>query len=243
MKSMFAIGAVVALAGQALAVTPFTESFSYTNGDLTSVSGGLWAAHSGAGVLPVQVSGGQAFLAQGSGTREDVNRSIGAAMGPGDVIYFGFDVTMSGSGPATDTYFAHLMQSTSVFNARVWVSSPNAGGDYSFGFGPSSSIVSEWSSDFTYGSTQRVIASYNYDTTDIKLWINASMEGDPSITINTGFQDEIVGLAFRQAGGNTSQVLDNVAVGNTFTSVVPTPGAMALMGFAGVAATRRRRSA
>ena len=75
MKSILGIGAVVALAGTAFAVTPFVEDFSYADGNL--VGNGGWAAHSGAGNSPVQVSGGQITLNQGSGSREDVNRSIG----------------------------------------------------------------------------------------------------------------------------------------------------------------------
>lgn len=242
MKSMFVIGAIVALTGQALAITPFTESFSYSNGDLTSVSGGLWGAHSGAASMPVQVAGGEAFLAQGSGSREDVSRGFGV-VGAGETIYYGMDVTMSGSGPASDTYFAHFKNSGTFFTSRVWVTSPNAGGDYSYGFSTSSTLGSEWATDFTYGSTQRVIASYNFDTGEARMWVNASSELDPSL-VAAGFVGDLMeAFALRQAAGNTGQAIDNVAVGNSFSSVVPTPGAVALMGLAGVAASRRRRSA
>lgn len=239
MKSMLGIGAVVALTGTAMAVTPFTEDFSYPDGSL--VPNGGWVSHSGT-TGQVQVSSGAISLVQGSQS-EDVSRSFGSPLGAGETVFFGFDVTMSGSGPATDTYFAHVKNSGTFFSSRIFVSSPNAGGDYSYGFSASSTIAGEWSTDFSYGSTQRVIASYDFDTGAINLWINASSMGDPSLSFFGFAGDAMEFIAFREAAGNTVQVIDNVAVGSTFAEVVPTPGAAALMGIAGLASVRRRRTA
>ncbi len=239
MKSMLGIGAVVALTGTAMAVTPFTEDFTYPNGSL--VPNGGWGTHSGT-ANQTQVVGGQLQLIQ-SAQSEDVSRGWGGALTAGETVFFGFDVTMSGTNPATDTYFAHVKNSGTFFSSRVWVSSPNAGGDYSYGFSSGSSIASEWATDFSYGSTQRVIASYDFDTGEINLWINATSMGDTHLTL-TGFAgDAMEAMAFRQSTGNTSQLIDNLRVGGTFAEVVPTPGAAALMGIAGLASVRRRRTA
>lgn len=244
MKSILGISAVVALAGQALAVVnPFVEDFAYPNGSLTSVSGGNWVTHSGT-AGQVQVSGGAISLVQGAQS-EDVNRNWGGGLGAGETVFFGFDVTMSGGATISDGYFAHVKDSGNFFSARVFVTDPASGGDYTYGFSASGNLADggTWASDFTYGSTQRVIASYNYDSGEISMWINANADTDPHLTF-TGFAgDEMEAVAFREfSGGNTTQVIDNLRVGTSFASVVPTPGAAALVGFAGLAATRRRRS-
>ncbi|HEX5470405.1 MAG TPA: hypothetical protein VFW73_00880, partial [Lacipirellulaceae bacterium] len=102
-----------------------SDQFPYSNGDLvgnTPAIGGTWAAHSAAGVTPVQVSGGTIALAQGSGSREDVNVPFdgGFAAGAGDVLYSGFDLTVPDPGAAiTPTYFAHFLQGTSNFTSRL----------------------------------------------------------------------------------------------------------------------------
>lgn len=244
MKSILGICAVVALSGQALAVVnPFVEDFSYPDGSLTSVSGGNWGTHSGT-AGQVQVSSGAITLVQGSQS-EDVSRNWGGALGAGETVFFGFDVSMTGGGSVTDGYFAHVKNSGTFFSSRIWVTGGNAGGDYTYGFSSGSSLGSgaEWASDFSYGSTQRVIASYDFDSGEINMWIDANSMGDTHLTL-TGFAGDLMeAIAFREASGNTTQTIDNLRVGTTFASVVPTPGAAALVGFAGLAAVRRRRSA
>jgi hypothetical protein len=44
------------------AAVPLSESFDYTNGPLTTASGGLWSAHSGSSLNPVDVSDGRVNL-------------------------------------------------------------------------------------------------------------------------------------------------------------------------------------
>lgn len=71
-----------------------SEDYSFTAGNLVGQDG--WAAHSGAGNLPVQVtSGGVVTLAQGSGSREDVNQNVGEFTA-GNTYYAGFILSNSG---------------------------------------------------------------------------------------------------------------------------------------------------
>lgn len=218
------------------------ESFSYSNGTLTTVSSDAWAAHSGAGVIPVQVVDGAAVLNQGSGSREDVNIALGQTMVPGDIWYYSMDVTVTGGNTAV--YFAMLMETASLFNARLWVS-PSEGSDFTFAISDGSAIDATWGSGLTFGNTYKVVVAYDYDDGDSTLWVNPTSEASPSVTFNGGLSDDITSFGLRQAGGNSSQVVDNLRVGDTFAAVaVPEPHEYGLMfgGVLGAFALWRRRA-
>ena len=71
-----AIAALGMFAGVASASPLVSEPFSYPDGNLVGndpAVGGVWAAFSGAGSLPVQVTSNTISIAQGAGSREDVN--------------------------------------------------------------------------------------------------------------------------------------------------------------------------
>ena len=211
------------------------EDPPFTIGNLSGQDG--WTDHSGTGT-PVQVISGQAVeLMMGTGSREDVNVGLGQTMGAGDIWQFAFDVTVSGSGEADTTYFAHFRDDGTGFNARVFVTGPNTGGnDFTFGIGESSSVADQFLEDFVYGREYRVTAAYNFDTGISSLSIDgnapifSSSAPDPGENIQT--------FAFRQAGGNTSMVIDNLVV-----QQIPEPGSMAVFGaaIAGLALIRRRK--
>lgn len=211
-----------------------TDDFSYADGNLTSSVN--WTAHSGAGAMPVQVAGGEVILAQGAGSREDVNRGLGAVMGAGSIFRYEFDVTVTGTTAATNVYFAHFKDATTGFNARAFVAVPVAGGDFTFGIGEGSTLDTTFASDFSFGTRYRLFAEYNYNTGLSSMWIN-----DPSTIISSTTADigqPMEAFALRQAGGNTGMIIDNLVV-----SVVPEPGTLAVLGFAAIAglAVRRRR--
>ena len=80
---LFVLSFVLLGINQSQANILFSDNFnSYSPGNLVGQGG--WAAHSAAGLTPVQVSGGTISLVQGSGSREDVNHDLGAIMGAGD---------------------------------------------------------------------------------------------------------------------------------------------------------------
>jgi hypothetical protein len=219
------------------------DTFDYSDGSLTTNSGGLWTAHSGAGAKSIQVSSGVVTLQQSTGSGEDVNRNTGLAMGTGDKWYAGFDVTVTGS--SAPVYFAHFLEGSSIFQARTFVTTPTSTGDFTLGLGTGSSATSTWSTDLSFGVSYRVVVSYDYDSKISQLWVNPALETDPSISVTAGFSDEITSFAFRQASPTTAntQLIDNLSVATTFGEalVVPEPSTFALGGFGLLALLMARR--
>ncbi len=212
----------------------FADDFdAYTDGNLVPQGG--WANHSGTGNL-IQVNSGQIMLEHGSGSREDVNHSLGATMGAGSIWTASFDVIVGGSSGvvAETSYFAHFRDAGFGFNSRIFVTAANASGDFTFGIGETSSSTpaDTYGTDFSYGTSYRVTASYNFDTGISELTIGgfgsilSTSQADPGEDIST--------FAFRQAGGNTTQTIDNLVI-------VPAPTTLAMLGLGMLSGVSRRR--
>jgi len=227
-----------------------------------------WTAHSGAGNGPVQVLPNSAchcgqtpagnFIQLMPYQSEDVNKPIGATMGAGDKWYAGFCVqvqedTEHYGGPVTKSdYFAHFLQSTNTFAAKVGVTPPNASGDYTFYLhqGSGSGPGAVWSTDFAYDSCHRIVTSYDYDSGDVEMWVDPIIalgpEGNPSVTVTGVYPgDEITAYAFRQGYNNPAiENCDNLIVADAWADVccecVPEPSTLALLVLGGLALARRR---
>lgn len=187
-----------------------------------------WANHSGTASF-IQVGATGTTVAHGSGSREDANVSF-TPISSGEIYYFGFDASVSGG--TTDVYFAHFKDAgTSNFVNRVFISAPNAGGDFTFGIGTGSAPSSEWASDFTFNSVNRIVGSYTQGTNEIRLWINPSDISDTSLSA-TAPATTVSSFALRQAGGNSTQVVSNLIVATTFNEaagIIPEPTTISLM--------------
>jgi hypothetical protein len=238
-------------ASPALGALLVNEDFTHPDGNLvgqtpTPGPGATWAAHSGGGALPVQVLSGQITLAQGAGSREDVNAGTGATMGAGDKWYSAFDLTVpTVTGAITDVYFAMFLTGTSNFDARIWLTAPTASG-FRLAISNDNSITDldgeVRTGDLAFDTKYRVVTVYDYTAMSGKLWINPVLESDPSFDpTDPGFSDAAVAYAFRQAAGNSTQVIDNLMVGTTFGDVVPEPTTLALLAAAGMMFWHRRR--
>ena len=233
--------AVVAGSGAAARATVvINETFSYPDGNL--VGHGAWTAHSAAGSMPVQVTGGHAVLNQGAGSREDVNDAF-TALSAGGTMFAGFDFTNTGD--TANVYFAHFLVNSSVFHDRLWVTAPSSGGNYGIGFGDGASIASAWASDLTFGTTYRAVIELDFDTLSEHLWINPVDQTSTNLSVTGSGSGAIVGFAMRQATGATStQTVDNLIVATTFSEAlgVPSPASAALLALGGLIGSRRRRS-
>lgn len=238
LRVLAAGAASMVVASTAAAITPFSETFSYADGDLTTVSGGLWTGHSSAGTNPVQVTSGAAYI-ENVGSAEDVSRGFGA-LGAGETVYAAFDFTVTGSD--TTTYFAHFKNNATFFTSRVFVSPAQSGGDYRIAFDTSSTAGNFWSSDFLFGDTHTAVISYDFDSGEARLWLDPASEASPFLS-EVGFSgDAMEAFAMRQSSGGSTVKMDNINVGPTFTSVIPSPGSLALMGIGGLIVSRRRRA-
>jgi hypothetical protein len=230
-RKLVVVCCVLLTCSAASATIVVNETFEHSDGALvgqtpTPGPGDQWAAHSGAGNRPVMVTSGQITLAQASGSGEDVNSGF-AAMGPADTLYAGFDVMLpSGqtvNPDASGLYFAHFRTGT-TFRGRVFIVTPSAGGDFGIALdGDGSSPSVTWPSDLTFDTTYRIIVSYDYDTGNCQLWIDAADISDPSITDSAGTSGTAVSsFAFRQSDDYTgTQVIDNLIVADEFSESVP----------------------
>ena len=230
-----------------------SENFTYSDGSLTSASGGSWVAHGSGTAVPV--ADGAAVLAGGSG-REDVNRSLGSVYTTG-TLTVSFDVDLSAGSVAAsgvNSYFLHFSDGgTANFRARVFVGSSSANDVDLFRIGiendgNESSVSVAYSTDLDRTSPHSVVVSYDLDSRTSKLWVDSSVLNTPTaqdIVAATGIG--MSAIAMRQGGtasttGNYSGLrVDNLVVSYT---AVPEPeewAAIAGAGLVGFALWRRRR--
>jgi hypothetical protein len=228
--TLLALGALAAVAMPASATQLLSESFSYANGGLVSVSGGNWTNHSGTGT-DITVASGRATGSMANAP--DDNRAF-TAQSTSACTYACFEVTIpTPAGPPNLSYFAHFKDSgTSNFAGRVYVM-PLASGGFTFG-------VSHTSTSTTVGVVPFSATPLSYDTpyyvvvkfcsgVGSTLWVNPSSEASPSVTQLGTFSMAASTFALRQATGNAtvppSQTLgttnyawsvDNLGVGTTF---------------------------
>jgi hypothetical protein len=246
--------AILAAAGTALGGTILKESFTHPDGALEGQvpeKGGAWAAHSGNGTNDVQVVTGQAKLNQPGGG-EDVNSAFAfGAIEAGDKIYAAFDLTVpSQTTPISNTYFAHFKDAGNFFGSRVWITAPTTAG-YRLGITGDSSLevaTDLFPGDLAFGTTYRVVTSYDYDSGASSLWVNPLTEASTSVASDDSFPlDDFLAYAFRQNTTTTMQLIDNLVVATSFDEAltgVPEPASIALVGLAGVAlcgSLRRRK--
>lgn len=223
LAALFALGLA---AGAASAAQLMNETFTYSDGTLTTV-GPLWTAHSGAGAKPIQVVSGEARLEQSGGSGEDVNRVFGA-QGAAAKTYASFDVTFTiGTAITGDAYFAHLKDSgTFNFRARVFGGPGTTGWTLKFD-NDSSTPDATWPAELSLGVQYKIVISYDASTGAAELWVNPSAETDPKITSAVGGSGtDIESFAMRQAShaaGQSFQNIDNIKVGTTFADVADVP--------------------
>lgn len=238
LRNVLAGLAVLGVTSAAPAAVLVTETFSYPNGHLTSVSGGLWTQYSQDGDNPVQVFNERINLQHACNggpctidpfQNEDLQRAFPASAA-GQAIYAGFDVDVTVSGNFQSffpsVYFAHFLAGTSHAN-RLWVTS-FSGSDFTLGIGNSSaSPAISWASGLTNNTTYRVVLSYDFDSGTSKLWINPANQTSASITFTDVASAPISAFGVRQdirpLVSNTTQKLDNLVVGTRFRDVLAIP--------------------
>ncbi len=239
----------------AQAATFMADTFSYPDGQLTdsflnpptntlpgaNVSGGRWVAHAGADdVDNVDILNGAAeLLASG---REDVNQILGRTMTAGETWYYAAQVTVNDqrSNPNTvsinDEYFIHFKDSGFGFRARTWILDPNVASSTKFTLGISSGAsdpANAWGTDLDFGTQYTLVAEYDFDSGDVRLWvdpanINSTSIVGPNLNANNSMNG-IEALALRQdfiggSAANNQILVDNVSAGDNFADVLAALG-------------------
>jgi hypothetical protein len=203
------------------------EPFDYSDGSLTTNSGGLWNTHSG--TIPGQTRIAGAVLQLRSAQTEDVNaRLIGSpyATGHGTVLFASFNMNFS-SLPNNDAdYFAHFRESGGFQHGRVYVSTTNMpAGVFRLGIGNTASSITNVATlaqDLSTGASYLVVVRYNVDTGISTLWLNPGSESSPSVSASDDADPAAIGsFAFRQSGGIGSSTIDDLNIGLSFADVVP----------------------
>ena len=223
-KAVFCIATFLLSATLAGAALLLNDSFSYSDGPLVTVSGGVWVHHSGS-AGEVMVSSGRVFLNEAN--TEDVNAPLAGqpypASGTTNVFYASFTVKFTSLPSGGGTYFAHFKNSSSTFRARIWALTGGAALDR-FRLGISSTDASAAGATNTmdlrlntdYTVVTRLVNSNSVST----LWINPTAESDASISTSEGASAfTVVSYAFRENAGEGALNIDNLRVGTAFADV------------------------
>ncbi len=216
----------------------YTENFDYADGDLTTVSEGLWQAHSDGGSVPVQVVDGNAVVVAGTPNSEDVNRQTGVIMGNADVWYyavvFSVDEVAKGT-PVNNDYFIHFKDAGFGFNARLATVASDGANDYGLQIWPSSfgDGRADWDGDFAFGEVLICVVEFDNGTGTARLWVNPDNIDSTNISQVNEMPDgdpcdcmrATEAVALRQDNTNGSIVtVQTISVGDDFDAVLAAVG-------------------
>jgi len=217
-----------------------SDVFSYPNGDL--VPNGGWANYSGA-TTDIQVNAGRAT---GFGPAANDDHLLFTPQSLTVKTYACFDVIIPAPAAAPKPiYFALLKDAgTTNFVSRVYVL-PLAGGGWTFGISHSSTSttvgVVPWTSGLVYGQNYHVVINYDPVNKTSTLWVNPTVESDPSVSITNAATAAlaVAGFGLRQSASASALPaspayvgtadwgfsVDNLGVGSTFDDAcaIPTP--------------------
>ena len=225
-KVVFCIATFLLSATLAGAALLLNDSFSYSDGPLVTVSGGVWVHHSGS-AGEVMVSSGRVFLNEAN--TEDVNAPLAGqpypASGTTNVFYASFTVKFTSLPSGGGTYFAHFKNSSSTFRARIWALTGGAAPDQ-FRLGISSTNSSAASATSTMDlrlNTDYIVVTRLVNSNAVTvstLWINPTAESDSSISVTENASAfTVVSYALRENTGEGALNIDNLRVGTSFADV------------------------
>jgi endonuclease/exonuclease/phosphatase family metal-dependent hydrolase len=194
---------------------------------LVTVSGGVWAHHSGAVTGELAVVSGRVLPNEAN--TEDVNALLAgqpyAASGATNVFYASFTVKFTTLPASGGAYFAHFKDSGSTgFRARIWALTGGAGpGKFRLGISSTSgsaisaTVPMDLSLNTDYNVVTRLVNTNSVST----LWINPAAESDPGVSTSEAASTfTVVGYALRENTGEGALSLDSLRVGTSFADVV-----------------------
>jgi len=225
-KVVFCIAAFLLSAMLAQAVLLLSDSFSYPDGPLVTVSSNVWVHHSGSVTGEVAVVSGLVLLNEAN--TEDVNALLAGqpypSSGSTNVFYASFTVKFTVLPGGGGAYFAHFKNSSSGFRARIWALTGGAVPN-KFRLGISStdgSVISATNNtDLNLNTDYTVVTRLVNSNSSSTLWINPESESDPGIsTSDSASAFTVVSYALRENTGEGALSIDNLRVGTSFADVV-----------------------
>jgi endonuclease/exonuclease/phosphatase family metal-dependent hydrolase len=224
-KVVFCIATFLLSATLSGAALLLNDSFSYSDGPLVTVSGGVWMHHSGSVNGEVTVTSGRVFLNEAN--TEDVNALLAgqpyAPSGTTNVFYASFTVKFTSLPSSGGAYFAHFKDSSSGFRARIWaLTSGAATGKFRLGISSTSgSVISATSPvDLSLNTDYTIVTRLVNSSSISTLWINPASENDSSIsTSESASAFTVVSYALRENTGEGALNMDNLRVGTSFADV------------------------
>jgi endonuclease/exonuclease/phosphatase family metal-dependent hydrolase len=212
------------LSGAALLLN---DTFSYSNGPLVTVSGGVWVHHSpsGSGTGEVAVASGRVLLNEANA--EDVNALLAGqpypSSGTTNVFYASFTVKFTSLPGGGGAYFAHFKNSSTTFRARIWALTGGAApGKFRLGISSTSgSVISATNiTDLRLNTDYTVVTRLVNSNSVSTLWINPTSENDSSISTSENASTfTVVSYALRENTGEGALNMDNLRVGTSFADV------------------------
>ena len=198
---------------------PHSDDFSYADGSL--ISNGGWASFSGTSG-DLLVASGQAVVQHGTPS-EDALLAFTPVAGN---IYYGIDFSVASAGVITGgdyEYFATFKDSSFGFGGRLDIVEGLSGGDFTVGISSTTSTAqATWGVDLTFGVTYRAVVRFDQDAGVAQLWIDASVEGDASISGTTDGAMAIESFALRQSdsSNNETVTVDNLKITQSFNETL-----------------------
>lgn len=198
------------------------EDFDYgaSSGNLTTITSN-WVAHSGTSGYVQYVTSGLEMGGYGSETNiggsatistsgaEDINRTF-AFPANGNVYY---SMLMNISAAGGGTYFIHYKNSSTTYYGRLFAKD-NAG-NLQFGIN-NGSTATYHTANYEYNKTYLIVVKLNIDNGNLDLFVldNPTLT-EPTPTLSVAGSAAITGvvaLAFRQASGGPSAVIDGLRI-------------------------------
>jgi endonuclease/exonuclease/phosphatase family metal-dependent hydrolase len=199
------------------------ETFDYTNGPLTVVSGGAWSQHSGNTANQANVASGELQLT--SGETEDVNRPLLGQPFPTNgttrIFYACFTARFTSLPTSGGAWFASFKDTSDTgFRARIFALTSGAtNGQFRLGLSTTTNGVATITNttDLALNTPFTIVLRLANTNSSATLWLDPASEGDPSIaTTEAASPFTVAGFAFRQNTGMGTLTIDDLVVAPTF---------------------------